>query len=145
MPIRSPLANSFSNPSIWSIGMGSIAVVMLLVTLSQSDSLVNNDSTIVKPALATAAPYDTAMEPVSRTDRDLTGEQSDVHAGETAPLCRRAELQLGTEEVEVQEGPQQLFARYVQEAKLAALNCNKELSASLVIKARALLFGVDDE
>lgn len=145
MPIGFSIANSFSNPRIWSVGMCSIAVVMLLVALSQPDSLVTDDSQIVKTAQATAGPDDAAIEQVPRAFPELTTETSNVHTREVALECPRTELQLESEDVDVQEGSEHLFMRYVQQAKLADMNCNKELSSSLVIKAQALLFGVGVE
>jgi len=127
------------------VGMCSIAVMMLLMTLSQSGAVGTDDSRIVKPAQATAVAHGVPMKQAYHTVPDFTVDQSDSLEKEVASQGSRKELQPEPENVEVQDESQRMFMQYVREAKLAELIGNKELSNDFVMKAQALLYGVDVE
>lgn len=141
MPIRILSTLRFKEPRTWSIGMCSIAVVMLLMTFSQSGSFDTNVSHIVKSTQVSEVSYGVAPGKVYQVVPDRVVQQPGVITRDAASQYGRTEPFIESETVEVDDGANRKFMRYVRQARFAKLIDNNELSASLVMEAQALLFG----
>lgn len=141
MPIRLLSTHRFKEPRTWSVGMCSIAVVMLLMTSSQSGSFATNASHTVNSTQVFAGANSVAAGKVYPVVRDRTAEQTGVIARDAASHHGRTKPFMEPADVEVNNGEQRKFLQYVRHARFAKLIDNNELSANLVMEAQALLFG----
>lgn len=78
MPIHLLAIRKFEEPRTWSIGMCSIAVVMLLMTCSQSGSFATSVSQITKSPQAAAALDGVGPEKVYQVVQSTFAEQPGV-------------------------------------------------------------------
>ena len=141
MPISLFSARRFKEPRIWSVGMSSIAVVMLLMTFSQSNSIATNSFPIVNSNQGSGISNNEVPRKVDQAVRDRVVEPQGGIATDRAPQLVQAEPYVKSERVDEKEETKRKFIQLVRRARLAKLNDNKELSASLVVEAQTLLFG----
>ena len=140
MPFRFP-STRFTEPRTWSVGMGSIAVVMLLITCSQSGSFATSFSHFVNSTPGSEGSSGIASEEVFHVVRDVLVEQPGVIAEQVSSQVHLNEPLAEPEEAEVKDGEKRRFLEVVRQARFAELIGNNELSASLLLEAQGLLFG----
>jgi len=141
MIIHRFLASRFREPRTWSLAMCSIAIVMLLVAISQSGSFATDASQVVKPVQVSAEPPGGSTEQVYRAVADTAVENSKSLPEEITSQCCQSESFPQSESYQVTDESQRKFLRYVRLAKLANLTNNERLSARLLAQAQMLLFG----
>ncbi len=129
-------------PAVWSMGMCSIAGVMLLLGLNHSDGF-RSGIRVKVPAnhvdygsASVHTVMNTAAEPLVKT-AIATGVSFD----NTFLVSGARNTDFKTEKTEAKFNRQQRFSSYVEEAKAASARGNRVLSKKLLSKAQAILFG----